>query len=345
MHKLKSPAGPECGRPARLFRARRAGTPGVGAVQMAMSGRGLASLGPHGFHRIAYTEWGARDNSRIVLCMHGLTRNSRDFDWLARALEARYRVVCMDAAGRGQSEWLEHKHDYTFRLYQADAAALIARVTEVPASRWRVWRKAMGAGEVAMVDWVGTSMGGLIGMLLAAQPRSPIRRLVLNDVGPFIPWTALIRMPGHTMGRASYASFAEAEALLRAACAAWGPITEEQWRHLAQHSIRREQDGGYGFAFDPRVADATAWGLAPEARIGHRNLLGLELWSVWQQINCPVLILRGQDSEVLSPETVERMRQRDARTDVVEFPEVGHAPALMAREQIEPIAAFLLETN
>jgi pimeloyl-ACP methyl ester carboxylesterase len=277
--------------------------------------------------------------------MHGLTRNCRDFDWLARTLQTRYRVVCMDAAGRGQSDWLDHKHDYTFRLYQADAAALIARVTEPAKPLWGRWWQPRRAAQPMGVDWIGTSMGGLIGMLLAAQPRSPIRRLVLNDVGPFIPWTALMRMKGHTMGRAGYASFAEAEALLRTACAAWGPITDEQWRHFAQHSIRRAQDGSYGFTFDPRVADATAWGFAPEARIGQRNLLGLELWSVWQQIHCPVLILRGKDSDVLSPETVERMRQRDARTEVVEFPGVGHAPALMAREHIQPIEAFLIEAS
>jgi len=312
---------------------------------MSVTRHSFASLGPHGFHRIAYTDWGSRANPHVVLCMHGLTRNSRDFDWLARALYRRCRVVCMDIAGRGRSEWLQHKHDYTFRLYQADAAALIARVTEPRRSAWNAWRGAQHAARARMVDWVGTSMGGLVGMLLAAQPRSPIRRLVLNDVGPFMPWTALIRIKGYMMGRpsyASFASFAEAEAVLRGACAAWGPISEKQWRHLAQHSIERAPDGSYRFTFDPRVADATAWGFSPEARLGHRNLLGLELWSVWEQIRCPVLILRGKDSDVLSPETVERMRRRDAHTEVVEFPGVGHAPGLMAHEHIAPVTAFLL---
>jgi len=309
---------------------------------MAMTAQGFASLGPHGFHRIAYTDWGRRANPHVVVCMHGLTRNSRDFDWLARALQRRCRVVCMDAAGRGRSAWLEHKHDYTFRLYQADAAALIARVTEPRRALWGTWRSARRAAQARSVDWVGTSMGGLVGMLLAAQPRSPVRRLVLNDVGPFIPWTALMRIKGYMMGRATYASFEEAEALLRGACAAWGPMSEEQWRHLAQHSIARAQDGSYRFTFDPRVADATAWGFSPEARLGHRNLLGLELWSVWEQIRCPVLILRGKDSDVLSSETIERMQRRAGHTQVLEFPGVGHAPALMAREQIEPIVAFLL---
>lgn len=288
----------------------------------------FSSLGPHGFHRIAYTAWGDRSNPRRVLCMHGLTRNARDFDWLARVLQRDSHVVCMDAAGRGASEWLDHKPDYTFRLYQNDAAALIARIT------------APSAGDAA-VDWVGTSMGGLIGILLAAQPRSPIRRLVLNDVGPFVSWSALMRFKAGMMMRSTYPDFGQAEAVLRQSCAAWGPLTAEQWRHLVQHSIVRTENGEYTFACDPRIADATAWGFSPDARVGTRNLLGLELWSTWAEVRCPVLILRGKESEVLLPETVERMRRREAHTEVVEFDGVGHAPALMAPDQIAAVRRFL----
>jgi pimeloyl-ACP methyl ester carboxylesterase len=310
---------------------------------MAMIVDRFLTLGPHGFHRLAYTDWGDRANQHVVMCMHGLTRNARDFDWLARALQRDSRVVCMDVAGRGQSDWLEHKHDYTFRLYQSDAAALIARVTaRERRSLLAPWRgAARGGAKDGTVDWVGTSMGGLIGMLLAAQPRSPVRRLVLNDVGPFIPWSALMRIKGYLMTRPSYSSLAQAEALLRQACAPWGALTEEQWRHLARHSIRRNEDGSCAFTFDPRIADATAWGFSPDARVGTRNLLGLELWSVWDKVRCPVLILRGKESEVLLPETLARMKARQAATEVVEFEGVGHAPALMSTVQIEPIRAFL----
>jgi len=307
---------------------------------MGMRARRFASLGPHGFHRIAYTDWGGSSNSRVVVCMHGLTRNSRDFDWLARALQRDYRVVCMDAAGRGESDWLDHKEDYTFRQYQADAAALIARVTAQERGVLSSWFGANGPVDAGSVDWVGTSMGGLIGILLAAQPHSPIRRLVLNDVGPFVSWAALMRIKGYVMTRATYPTFEQAEAVLRQAFASWGPMSEEQWRHLARHSIR-QTDEGFGFACDPRIADATSWGFSPEARLGNRNLLGLEMWGVWERVRCPVLILRGKDSEVLLAETVRRMCSRDARTETIEFAGVGHAPALMSREQIEPIRAFL----
>src|SRR5215468_8714653 len=225
---------------------------------MGMTTQRFTSLGRHGFHRIAYTDWGAVSNPHVVMCMHGLTRNSRDFDWLARALQRDCRVVCMDVVGRGQSDWLEHKEDYTFRQYQADAAALIARVTAQEHGLLAEWFGPSPSAANPAVDWIGTSMGGLVGMLLAAQPGSPIRRLVLNDVGPFIPWTALMSIKGYVMTRSTYPTLEEAEAVLRRACASWGPMSDQQWRHFVRHSIRRDTDG-FVFTCDPRIADATTW--------------------------------------------------------------------------------------
>jgi pimeloyl-ACP methyl ester carboxylesterase len=147
------------------------------------------SLGPHGFHRLSYVEWGEADNPHVVICAHGLTRNARDFDELARALALDCRVVCLDVAGRGGSDWLEHKEDYGFSLYVADAAALIARVASAPAgAKARRFFTAPKPRARPAIDWIGTSMGGLIGMMLASKPRSPIRRLVLNDIGAMVPW-------------------------------------------------------------------------------------------------------------------------------------------------------------
>jgi pimeloyl-ACP methyl ester carboxylesterase len=312
---------------------------------MAMRLRRFPSLGPHGFHRIAYTDWGNASSPHVVVCMHGLTRNSRDFDWLARALERDCRVVCIDVVGRGESDWLEYRDDYTFRQYQTDAAALIARVTARDGGVRASLFGAKRAPDDARVDWVGTSMGGLIGMLLAAQPRSPIRRLVLNDVGAFIPWAALMRIKGYIMMRPKYDSFEQAAAALRQACAQWGPMTEEQHAHLARHGIRRHEDGSFGFTCDPRIADATTWGFSPDARVGSRNLLGLEMWSEWEQVRCPVLVLRGKDSDVLPADTVRRMQTRAARTELIEFDGIGHAPSLMAPGQIAPVRDFLLSSD
>src|SRR5882762_7722624 len=160
------------------------------------------ALGPHGFHRVAYTEWGNPHGLHLVVCVHGLTRNSRDFDELAASLADRgCRVACMDVVGRGESDWLEHKQDYGFSQYLSDAAALLARLT-APPKRVSLLRRLQGASEGPRIDWVGTSMGGLIGMMLAARRDSPIRRLVLNDVGPMVPWNALVRLKLAAMGSA-----------------------------------------------------------------------------------------------------------------------------------------------
>jgi len=319
------------------------GTPGDNQTPMIESS--FSSLGPHGFHRVAYTDWGSASNPHAVVCVHGLSRNSRDFDYLAGALEKHCRVVCMDVIGRGRSDWLKHRNDYTFRQYQADAAALIARITEARSHpmlpRWA--QAAPPADLEGKVDWVGTSMGGLLGMLLAAQPNSPIRRLVLNDVGPFIPWAALIRLKGHFGAVPRFASLEEVERALRAACAQWGTLSDEQWKHLATHGAQQMEDGSYQFACDPAVGVATAWGWNPDAKVGNRNLRGLELWSVWEEIRCPTLLLRGADSDVLEPDTVKRMLAGGPPLKVIELPGIGHAPSLMVEDQIEAVREFLLE--
>ncbi|MDE2358887.1 MAG: alpha/beta fold hydrolase [Betaproteobacteria bacterium] len=176
-----------------------------------MTQQSFLSLGPDGFHRIAYTEWGDARNAHVVLCVHGLSRNSRDFDPLAEELETRYRVVCMDVVGRGDSDWLADKSGYSFSTYLSDAASLIARVTTPVTGGLldSLHARLGGSRPAARLDWVGTSMGGLIGMLLAAKPGSPIRRLVLNDVGPFVPWDALISLKGHVGSETRFASEVE----------------------------------------------------------------------------------------------------------------------------------------
>ncbi len=206
------------------------------------------SLSPGGFHRIAYLDWGKSAASRVVVCVHGLSRNSRDFDFLAHALAKDCRVVCPDVVGRGDSEWLADKGDYSFSTYLADAAALIARITApAPPAHAGIlrgpFRGRRAAAGPAQIDWVGTSMGGLIGMLLAAKRASPIRRLVLNDIGPFISWGSLYRLKGYVAGGGSFESLAAVEGYLREACASFGPLTDEQWRHLAEHSAAPAGDG------------------------------------------------------------------------------------------------------
>jgi pimeloyl-ACP methyl ester carboxylesterase len=275
----------------------------------------LLGLGPHGFHRLAYHEWGEAGSEPVLVCAHGLTRNGRDFDALAQALADRRRVACPDLPGRGVSEWLTHPSDYGFPVYLADAAALLARL----------------GGE--HVDWVGTSMGGLLGMLLAGQPGSPIRRLVLNDVGPFVPRAALERIAAYVGNAPRFPDLTELEGYLREVHASFGPLTDEQWQHLARHSARRQPDGTFALHYDPALGTAVRAAPAQD----------LDLWASWDAVTCPVLVLHGARSDVLTAATAAEMARRGPRAEVEVIDGVGHAPALMAPEQVAAIRDWLLE--
>jgi len=286
---------------------------------MSLSRKFLLGLSPAGFHRLSYTEWGDPRSQHVVVCVHGLARNARDFDVLAQALERHCRVLCPDVVGRGQSDWLARKEDYGFPQYLADMVTLLARATEhLPAE--------------GRIDWVGTSMGGLIGIALAAQPRHPIRRLVLNDVGPFVPKAALERIARYLGKAPRFATLEEAERYVRVVSAPFGPLTDSQWRHLTEHNIRREADGRWVMSYDPAIAATFA---AP--------LADIDLWPLWDRIDCPVLALRGMLSDLLLPGTAQEMTRRGPRAKLMEFAGIGHAPTLMAADQVEAVCRFLLE--
>ena len=305
----------------------------------------FARLGPRGFHRVAYTEWGDPYATHVVVCVHGLTRNSRDFDFLAARLADRCRVVCMDVVGRGASDWLEDKSDYGFALYQSDAAALLARLT-APPPEGRVSRfiRKLTHRRAPRVDWIGTSMGGLIGLMLAARPNAPLRRLVLNDIGPLIPWGALIRLKKFYSGLdARFKDLMEVEAHLRDACASFGPLEDAQWRHVALHSARRLEDGAYALAYDPGIASNLRGSANDGVEFGGDFLFGVDLWPVWDAVKCATLVLRGGDSDLLLKTTAAEMTQRGPKAKVVEFPGIGHAPWLMTDEQVSVVREFLLE--
>lgn len=276
----------------------------------------LLGLSTGGFHRIAYTEWG-RKKAPPVVCVHGLSRNGRDFDYLARALESRHRVVCPDIVGRGASDWLEDKQHYTFPTYCADLTALIARL------------------DSETIDWVGTSMGGMIGIVLAAQNRTPIRRLVLNDAGPFVPRAAPMRILGYIGKAPAFDSLATAEQYLREIFAPYGKLPDEHWAHMTRHSVRKQADGSYVLVYDPEIAAPMK--AAPPA--------DFDIWPLWERIRCPVLVLRGADSDVLLAETVARMRERGPDVEVVEFEGIGHAPSLMDPAQIDIVREWLAGTS
>jgi pimeloyl-ACP methyl ester carboxylesterase len=273
-------------------------------------------LSPSGLHQMHYTEWGQRANPRVVICVHGLTRNCRDFDALAAALEHEFRLVCPDIAGRGQSEWLADKQHYGLPQYLADINALLARLT------------ADGPREIL---WVGTSMGGMIGMLLASLPRTPVKKLVLNDVGTLIPKASLERI-GQYVGKApSFSSLAQANAYVRTVSAPFGPLTDAQWDHLTRHNSKQNADGTWTMNYDP--------GIAQPFQTGPIN--DIELWNHYDRIACPTLLLRGANSDLLLKDTALAMTQRGPKARLVEFTGIGHAPMLMAEDQINTVRAFL----
>jgi pimeloyl-ACP methyl ester carboxylesterase len=281
----------------------------------------VLGLSVKGFHRVHYTEWGDEANPRIVICVHGLARTGRDFDLLAQALQANFRVVCPDIAGRGKSDWLRAKEDYGYPQYMADMNALMARITA-------------GTGE-STIYWIGTSMGGIIGMLLASRPQSPIRKLVLNDVGTVVPKAALERLAIYIGQTPRFKTFEELEAYVRLVAAPFGPLTEEQWRHLTLHSAKQMEDGSWTTAYDPAIGIPFRQG----------PLNDIDLWEYWDAIACPTLLLRGAQSDLLLEENALAMTQRGPRPRLIEFKGVGHAPMLMAQDQIAVVRDFLLAST
>jgi pimeloyl-ACP methyl ester carboxylesterase len=295
-----------------------------------MERRRLLGLSPAGFHGLSYVVWrptadGPAAPGRVVICVHGLTRNARDFDSLAGALAAAgFLVVCPDMAGRGDSDWLAQPEGYGLPQYCADVTDLIARL------------------DIDRVDWVGTSMGGLIGMMLAAQANTPLRRMVVNDIGPFIPKAAISRIASYAGTDPRFTDLAEAEAYHREVHAPFG-LSAAHWRHLAEHSVRpaggepagEGAKGGLRLHYDPAIL--TAFGAGP--------IEDVDLWPVWDRIEQAVLVLRGAQSDLLLAETAAEMAVRGPRAEVVEIPGCGHAPGLMDPAQIALVRDWLLAGN
>jgi pimeloyl-ACP methyl ester carboxylesterase len=248
-----------------------------------------------------------------VVCAHGYSGNARDFDFLARELASDAHVLCPDVAGRGESDWLTSPLAYHFPQFLADFRSLLAHA------------------QVDEVDWVGTSMGGLLGLLLAAAPASPVRRLVMNDVGAFLPADALTRIARNLRAPERFATRAEVEAHIRHTHRDWGEISEAQWAHLVRHGSRRVE-GGWRLHYDPQIAHVAQ--PMPFAS-------GLYFWGAWYRVKCPVLLMRGEHSEVFPPWVAQTMLDTKPQAELVEVAGAGHAPALMSPTEIATIAQFV----
>jgi pimeloyl-ACP methyl ester carboxylesterase len=280
---------------------------------------------------MAYTSWGDPLAAHVVLCVHGLTRQGRDFDVLAQALVARaehpLRVICPDVVGRGLSDWLAQPEGYQVPQYAADMAALLAALQE--------------QAPIKTLDWVGTSMGGLIGMVVAGQPDFPtpctIRRLVLNDVGPAVSWVSIERMKTYVGQTGRFATLQEAADAMWAISQSFGPHTPEAWLALSAPMVKRLADGSLSLHYDPAIG-VSIRAMTEDAAKGAQTVL----WQIYDLIKAQTLLLRGQQSDLLTPETAKAMQTRGPKAILVEFAGVGHAPTLNDETQLAPVAEFLL---
>jgi pimeloyl-ACP methyl ester carboxylesterase len=276
-------------------------------------------LDPRGLHRMAYWEWGDPANDRVLVCVHGLSRQGRDFDVLARAMSDRYRVVCPDVVGRGESDRLADPMGYAVPTYVADMVTLLARLN------------------ARTLHWVGTSMGGLIGLGVASLANTPVERLVLNDVGPKIEAGALQRIGSYLGAPLTWGSLDEAADYVLTISRGFGPHSREQWLALTRPQLRATDDGRLKPHYDPAIAMPFK-AVTPELAAAGEALL----WRAYDAVRCPTLLLRGADSDLLSPQTAAEMTRRGPRAALREFEGVGHAPMLVVDDQVAAVREFLL---
>ncbi len=294
----------------------------------------VTSADASGGHRMAWWQWGDAQAGSLIVCVHGLSRQGRDFDVLARALLARagqqgqaVRVVCPDVVGRGESDWLKDPVGYQFPTYVADMLAMLAALHR--------------QAPITSCDWVGTSMGGLIGIMLAGAPELPLpvpmRRLVLNDVGPAVAWVALQRIGEYLGNTGHFDSVESAAAAMRVISQGFGPHTDEQWMALSRPMLRARPQGGWRLHYDPGIA-------VPYAEVTQESTAQAEamLWQLYDRVTAETLVLRGAESDLLTPATAGAMTERGPRARVLEFAGVGHAPTLVADDQVAAVLDFLL---
>ena len=282
---------------------------------------------PAGLHRMAYKEWGDPSNPRVLVCVHGVTRVGDDFDDLARALCDRYRVVCPDVAGRGRSEPLRDPRLYAVPQYVSDMVTLVARVTAA----------GQDGGEDGRVDWFGTSMGGLIGMVLAALPDTPIRKLVLNDIGPVLDGGAMRRIADYIGQDLRFPDFESGARFVKEVSSSFGPHSDAEWAKLAGDVLRQAPDGQWVRHYDLALAEPFKAITAERAALDQAAL-----WRAFDAIRCPTLLVRGALSDLLSHETAQEMTRRGPQPKLVEIPGVGHAPTFVHADQIAIAREFLL---
>ncbi len=264
---------------------------------------------------MAVHEWGDAKNARVVICAHGLSRNGRDFDVLADALASDFRILCPDVPGRGESDWFASADHYTIPHY---IQAMNAMLTDLGVSTY---------------DWVGTSMGGLIGMVMAATPGSKMRRFVINDIGPVIERASLDRIASYVGKTPLFPTYMSLFEAVQPINVTFGPLTDEQKHHMVKTSVQERADGQWEFKTDPKIGDAFRAGLAQPSA---------DMWPLWSAVKQPILILRGVNSDLLSAVTLEKMVATHPDAKAITIADTGHAPMIMDEPTVAAVKQFLL---
>ncbi len=291
----------------------------VKKFSMAFTRQTVQCVSPAGLHTMSYKEWGDPQNAKVLICVHGVTRVADDFDMLAQALETEYRIICPDVVGRGQSGRLPNPQLYQIPQYVSDMVTLLARAN------------------AETVDWFGTSMGGLIGMVLASMKNSPLRKLVLNDVGPSLNFDGLKRIGDSIAQDVRFDTFEEALRFIREVSISFGPHSEAEWHKIARDVLKQDADGKWVRHYDLSLAIPVQATTAEVAAIGEKML-----WAAYDAITCETLLIRGAESDLLSKATAAQMQERGPRAEVVEIEGVGHAPTFVQQDQIAIVKEFLL---
>lgn len=276
-------------------------------------------LSPTGSHKMAYYEWGSADNNNVLICVHGLSRSGRDFDALARVLSSDYRIICPDVVGRGQSDWLTDPLYYSIPQYVSDMLTLVQQV------------------QATKLSWFGTSMGGLIGICMAAMPQNAISALLINDIGPKIELAGLQRIGSYVGRPDSWAQLDDAIAYIQQVSASFGEHTPALWREFALSVLKQRPDGQWVLHYDPQISQGFKSSSIDVLQAGEQAL-----WLAYDAIHCPTLVVRGEQSDILSESTVVQMQQRGPCAKSITIPRVGHAPTFMQAEQIQIAVSFFL---
>lgn len=290
-----------------------------------MERRYYFGLSPEGFHPLCYGEWGKQNEGSGVLCVHGLTRNKSDFSYLAESLKQDFHVTALDVVGRGESAYFQNPQYYSYQQYLSDIYTLVARL------RWE------------NIYWIGSSMGGLLGMIMASLPNSPVKALILNDIGPFIPKETAEKIRQYAGTKVNFSTLEEGKEFLKQRYGGFGIEHPEHWEHFFHHSLVKDQDGSYTLAYDPQVSNVIADQATsiPSLQDAAGNFL---FWHYWHHVKCPVLLIRGESSDVLPYSVIEKMQSMGPKFELVEIKNAGHAPALMEKEHIDIIHRWLLKS-